>query len=523
VVILKPELAWRGFWSVSEQRIDHSGGSLMNCCSKLFNKTLRATCLSLCLCCALHTTSLAAGASADFTSGETANVIKLESKLFNHPFDKDTPQRRIERLEQSVFGETKDGAFGDRVTALLQAVPNLDTPPKSAAPQPVASSQAGKPHRKPADEARAGNDSQTAQSDDDTMSMPGNYPAVSAIEKKILGQAHDADPVGQRLARLETQVFGKSSGSTDLSDRVDRLKQKTGVDVTKVVPAGSDWSDEEDENFGMPSPRTARQHQDNYSFGQHDMDLPYGGAPSLSEIASAAGLPTSALARMGMGRSVDPSSLSQVGLSQQITALELDILGKTYAREPMGARLNRLEAQAFPQQKPMTEMALPQRVQRLLAIDPLSPQQISQKSKPRNPDADLPDTTAGATAQTTPQKSGGLGKIISSIGNFITGGSTGGFPSGSTYVTDPRTGMMIDTISGNIIDPSTGTVIGNRGGSMYSPGYSTGLGSMGSFGNFNNGFSPFGSPYAGSPYGYGGGGSGLRFGLGGGRMGGMWP
>jgi hypothetical protein len=484
----------------------------MNCCSKLFNKTLLATSLSFTLCCVNAT--FAAGATGDFTSGESSNVVKLENKLFNHAYDKDTPQHRVERLEQSVFGETKDGAFGDRVTALLQAVPNLDTPAPSAAPKTTADAQTGKHHRSTQETKPE------SGSDDDTMSMPGNYPAVSAIEKKIFGQAHDADPVGQRLARLETQVFGKPSASTDLSDRVDRLKQRTGIDVTKVQPPGSDWSDDEEENFGMPMSRTARRPDNNYSFGQHDLDLPYGATgTSLNDIASAAGIPIGSMPRMAT-RTPDPSTMSSAGLGEQVMALELDILGKPYPREPMAARLNRLEAQVFPQQKPMTEMPLPQRVQRLLSIYPMSPQQISQKTKPKGSDSDYVDTVTGTTAQSA-QKSGGLSKIISSLSNMITGGSTGGFPTSNTYVTDPRTGMMIDTISGNIIDPATGTVIGNRGGTQYSPGYSSGLGSMNSFGNFNNGFSPFGSPYmGGNPYGYGGG-SGVRFGLGSGR--GMWP
>jgi hypothetical protein len=44
-----------------------------------------------------------------------------------------------------------------------------------------------------------------------------------------------------------------------------------------------------------------------------------------------------------------------------------------------------------------------------------------------------------------------------------------------------------------------------------------GMGGYGSqFGSFGNGFSPWGNSYGGM-------GSGMRFGLGGGRMGGMWP
>jgi hypothetical protein len=231
----------------------------------------------------------------------------------------------------------------------------------------------------------------------------------------------------------------------------------------------------------------------------------------------------SMMPRTGMGRS-GSSTRSTLGLAEQVTALELDILGRAYPRDPMDARLNRLEAQTFPREKPRTDMPLPDRVNRLLAVYPQSPQQISQRTRTQVPDFDQIDATTGAitpSSQQTQQKSGGLGKIINSIGNFISGGSMGG-PSSSTYITDPRTGMMIDTISGNIIDPNTGQVIGNRGGSMYSPGYSSGLGTTGGFGTFNNGFSPFGSSYMGGPYGSGYG-SGLRFGFGGGRMGGMWP
>jgi hypothetical protein len=173
----------------------------------------------------------------------------------------------------------------------------------------------------------------------------------------------------------------------------------------------------------------------------------------------------------------------------------------------------------FPQQKPSADQPLPDRVQHLLAAVPISEQHLRSKNKHADQDADLaePSLSQGSTAQT--QQSHGLGKIISSIGSFFSGGAIGGYPMQSGgFVTDPQTGMLVDQYTGNLIDPNTGAVVGTRTPAYGGYGSGFGLGNYGGFNSFNNGLSPFGSPY--SPYGMG---SGLRFGLGGGRVGGMWP
>jgi hypothetical protein len=101
------------------------------------------------------------------------------------------------------------------------------------------------------------------------------------------------------------------------------------------------------------------------------------------------------------------------------------------------------------------------------------------------------------------------------------GGYGSGYGMSGNLMTDPQTGLLMDPNSGNLIDPSSGMVIGRRvvqpnygynpyGGSMG------GMGGMGGMNSFGNGFSPYGSSF-------GGGGSGMRFGVGGGRVGGMWP
>ena len=66
-----------------------------------------------------------------------------------------------------------------------------------------------------------------------------------------------------------------------------------------------------------------------------------------------------------------PVSIKSFGLSQQVTALEHEILAKSYERDPLPARVNRIEAAVFPGQKPSVDKPLPERVNILLSKIPI--------------------------------------------------------------------------------------------------------------------------------------------------------
>ncbi len=100
-----------------------------------------------------------------------------------------------------VFGEAKDGDDAARLSALVQAVPNLNSgssaPPAQTARQGGGAAGGGSA-RQPATTAQA--------DEEDAEPAPiGNYPAVDAIERKAFsGKTYSQEPVNQRLARLET-------------------------------------------------------------------------------------------------------------------------------------------------------------------------------------------------------------------------------------------------------------------------------------------------------------------------------
>jgi len=486
------------------------------------------------------------------TDAEASNLGKIENKLFAHPYTKEETEDRLARVEKSVFGETKTGSAGSRIAALMQAVPNLEQP---APPAKTASTQDSQNTSQSTSSSNTTSKRGKHKYEDDTKTTfkdtsgttdGESYPTVSAMEKRLLGKEYASDPIGQRLDRLETKVDGRVSTVTDLSDRVDHLKSKTGIDIAHRPPVGSDWTDDENSmgiGMGIPSRRGRRMDDD--SLGPNDLDLP--GVPPRVGMGSGAGF-SGGGGRYGFGtpggaspRYAQPdgsgyprqagtgsAATSALGIGQQVTALEMEIFGKIYAKDPLTVRLSRLEKDIFPGQKSFDDQDIQVRVRNLVAAYPLNGSQNNVAR--RTSDDDLMDDINSLNGGGQGRGGGGLGKIISSISNYLSGGgSVGGFPSSGTYVTDPQTGMMIDQVSGNIIDPSTGTVIGNRGSNVG------GLGTYGSYGSFNNGFSPLGSPMPmggmGSPMGgygynpYGGGyGSGVHFGFGGGRMGGgMWP
>jgi hypothetical protein len=549
----------------------------------------------------------------------SADLERMEQKFFQHSYPKDELSARLERLEKMVFGETKTGSDDARLAKLVEAIP-ASSPGENAGGSDTASSGsaddvAAAPRKPPARAPKQQPTPPPSNDDTDTADRPApgdeKYPAVTAIEQKVLGRDYPQDPVNQRLARLETKVFGKPSTTTDLSDRVDALKGRTGIDITRQHPRGSDWSDEDDDDSTTPSsPPVARNRNNNggsygsspgadgmsfsgrnmrqdmnqafgsnagsgagsgsYGFGGSGLGMgaglinpsspsgSYGGAGNQTYGAGSPsygggnqnygaanpsyGAGNQAYGNPGANRaptyrpSAPPAMADGSGITQQVTALESSVFGKTY-HDPLPDRLSRLEATVFPQEKPADDQTLPERVSRLASIIPINTNQ-NRRVAQRPDDYTDPDATSAQQQAQRQKNNGGLSKIINSLSGMfgggmgggmggMGGGMTGGYPmQGGALATDPQTGMLIDPSSGNLIDPNTGAVVGRRttgnyGG--YSSPYGAGMGTGGMSG-FNNGFSPYGmSPYGG---GYNRGGMGIGIGGmggGGGRGFGFWP
>lgn len=179
---------------------------------------------------------------------------KLESKFFHRTYPKDNSDARLDRLEKLVFGEAKDGNERERLDNLLKLVPSGGdevadggTDGGTSSSVPAAKKSPGTQPTKPASTA-------TARPPADEDGSGSQYPAVTAIEKKLFGREFESENVEDRLTRLEKKAFGKQSSSNDLSERTDALKAKTGIDVARNPGPGADWNEEEGDDTDYPEP-----------------------------------------------------------------------------------------------------------------------------------------------------------------------------------------------------------------------------------------------------------------------------
>ncbi len=579
------------------------------------------------------------GLPAQAAIGSDVRLSQLETKFFKHTYPKDEEAVRLERLEKMIFGESRTGSSEERLKNLAATVPNLaetaseagDSGSSSGSSAAPSNDSGSKPQRSRRNVNNADSDldlteerTKNNRPGGQVLSGESKYPAVTALEQNLFKRDYASEPVGDRLNRLESKVFGKPSKFTDMSERVDALKEKTNIDIAKKAPPGTDWVDEEDDDVSFPGPRAkaggTTPFTKNDGYGRTTSGGGYGttGSSASSGVASGASgsygmgggsSGNTASGAYGMGgmssastvssaaprRPLKPSSrasdrfdddepttpaVGAIGLSSQVAALENAVLGKTFSQDPLINRVSRLEETVFPNKTDSAaSMSLPERVSKLVAKVPVAaaPPKTARANR-RSLDMDMDDdmdmgTGSGLSSlmggggalgsssmgsgmtvsqSTQTRGTGGLGRIINSIGNMLGGGYVGsyGMAGGGGMVRDPSTGMLVDTLSGNLINPSTGQIVGRSTGypsqvytngiTQYGGGYGTGIGGLpmgmggmgmgmgtgygypgaipaipplGGYTGFNNGFSPYGYPAGGyGMNGMGGMGSGIRFG-----------
>lgn len=168
--------------------------------------------LGLCFCFSISLCGQAF-AQTDGAGPSTGELEKLETKMFSRQYPNDPPEKRVERLELLVFGATQGGGLGERWEHIAKVIKQRQNP-ESTVPQPKTGESPG---------AASGQIASSAPA-------KGNYPAVDALEWKVLKKTYRAEPIGDRLSRLETKLLGQANPGMALFDRVERLK-KIGASV----------------------------------------------------------------------------------------------------------------------------------------------------------------------------------------------------------------------------------------------------------------------------------------------------
>lgn len=142
-------------------------------------------------------------AEAQLTPKETMSAI--ENNVFGYEYNTNTDIKRIERIEEHLYGQKKTGTLQKRLENIQNdAGLNLDN------------------KKAEFNNDKNLNSMQNTNLPDLKEDATVEYPMVDKIEQELFNTCYKKENIYTRLNRLEEKVFGKTSNE-DLNTRVDKL------------------------------------------------------------------------------------------------------------------------------------------------------------------------------------------------------------------------------------------------------------------------------------------------------------
>jgi hypothetical protein len=256
------------------------------------------------------------------------SLNQIEDRLLDKDYHTDSDEKRLERLENFVFGGPETGTVKERVARLSKALapaavdeqPGSDTAKAKVAAAAPTSAQKAAPHYDSSDY--------------------GTYPRVAELEQQVFGKTFITDPLPVRVSRLETKEFGHSSDNADLADRMDRLDKL-------LAPASP-----------LQRPTVAQTGQ---AQGPGPSQVNFNPYPSAAYGGSGG---DDGSAKPAIENPFAPGSPDVKSIEQRTSSLEKFVFGHEHFGKPLAERVARLEKKLVPYEH-HTDKDLPTRVDHL--------------------------------------------------------------------------------------------------------------------------------------------------------------
>lgn len=194
--------------------------------------------LALMLLASIASSSAALAQSASASDLDSyPRITAMETAILGKSYTGDALPARLARMEAKAFGKSADKAdLSDRTDSLQTYVettlhkPMVVPGPGYQGPEEQGSEDDAPP-------ASAGASGRVEITDSATAPHPtaGSYPRVTALEQAILEQPYEADPLPDRLSRMEVKAFGKATPDLALGDRTDALEDYAEKKLHKKI------------------------------------------------------------------------------------------------------------------------------------------------------------------------------------------------------------------------------------------------------------------------------------------------
>lgn len=265
--------------------------------------------------------------SADSKTSKT--LSRIENNLFGIEYTDKSETERLSRIEEQVYGESKNGSIKSRLEDLSKD---------------IATNQMGQEITPKKDTFDDENDyyeqNKLAQTQQEEYREPDNpnidYPAVNELEEQIFGKTYKNLDINTRLSKLEKETFRKTYEDA-LSDRVDRLKNKVAYETRT-----------DNNGYSEQNPYTQNDLAQNYNPNDFGQDENYFSPQTIAQNND-----------NGFFRNKNKynENFTDKELNTKLKKLEKNVFKQSFTNDSPDNRLSRLESTIFNTNFPSDEMS----------------------------------------------------------------------------------------------------------------------------------------------------------------------
>ena len=223
-------------------------------------------------------------------SSPNPNLSSIETTIFGYDNPNENETKRIERIEEYLYGAKKSGSNSRRLENIQNDMGYITAEEQAQQKVEQERQQQIKAQK---EEKKAREREVLTVKEDETV----DYPIVDKMEQELFKTNYKNENIYARLNRLEKQVFNQTSDAT-LNERVDKL--------SSVI---------------HPSKNSRNNQLANKNYNSDDLDKYY--------------------------RESGLEPVSDNSIPFQLAVLEQDLLNNEYSNDNTAIRLNRLEQKLF--------------------------------------------------------------------------------------------------------------------------------------------------------------------------------
>lgn len=267
-----------------------------------------------------------------FAQSQTSKTLsQIENNLYGIEYSNQSDSERLDRIEQTVYGEKKSGNTKSRLANLDKDIAS-EQMCKEVTPRKYAFTNGeddGDNFYSPKTQEAQQLAQQQEYLEPEEKADPNiEYPVIDSLEQTAFGKSYKKMEIKTRISNLEKQAFRKTYSNDDLATRVDRLKDKYAYNAPKnsdeAYFSHNDYY--QDESYLADNPQT--QYPDNYFSPQNVQQESYNNSLRQPD------------------KTWD-KQISDRDFRSKLNKLEKNVYKQSFSNDTVDRRLSRLESTVF--------------------------------------------------------------------------------------------------------------------------------------------------------------------------------